>query len=119
MHSNSDSFRKLASSPKTDTLGSYKNVFPFLVLLTGFVSLVVLPSHRLVALLAYYIPDYMSASCHISFHRFALSGIHNGGEQEGFAMLAAEVAGDNVVEVCEVGLAILWRSSVKGRRAFR
>ena len=33
-------------------------------------------------------------------------------------MLAAEVAGDDVVEICEVGFAVLWRLSVRCRRAF-
>jgi hypothetical protein len=79
----------------------------FLVLLAGLISLVILPADGLVALFAYYISDYMSPCCHISFHGFALPYVHNRGEEEGFAMLASEISRDDVVKVCEMGFAVL------------
>jgi hypothetical protein len=63
-----------------------------LTLLTGLISLVVLPAHRLIALFTYYVPHDMSACCHIPLHCLALPDIDNCGKQEGFAVLAAEVA---------------------------
>ena len=49
----------------------------------------------------------MSAGCHISLHSFTLSDVDDRGEEEGFAVLAAEVAGYDVFEVGEVGFAVL------------
>jgi hypothetical protein len=47
----------------------------------------------------------MATGSHIAFHRFTRFDVDDGREEEGFAVLATEVAGDDVVEVCEVGFA--------------
>ena len=77
----------------------------------GFIGLVILPAHRLVALFALNVPYDMPASGHIALHRFSLLDIHDRGEEESFAMLATEVPRNDVVEIGEVGFAILQRPS--------
>lgn len=48
------------------------------------------------------------ATCrHVALHGLAGLDVDDGGEEEGFAVLAAEIAGDDVVEVGEVGFAVL------------
>ena len=37
------------------------------------------------------VTDYVAASCHVSFARFALGDINDGIEEVGFAMLASKV----------------------------
>jgi hypothetical protein len=69
-----------------------QNILVLLVLLTGLICLVVLPPHRFVALLAHDVPHDVSARRHIPFHGITLSDVDHGGEEEGFAVLAAEVA---------------------------
>lgn len=54
------------------------------------------------------IPDNMSSRRHISFHSFGLLDVHDGGEKEGFAMLATKVSGYDFVKICEVSLAVLY-----------
>lgn len=71
VQSSSDSFPKLAT-PVMSRSPTYQDVFAFLVLLTSLISLVVLPSHCFVTLLAYYVPHNVSACSHVSFHRLAL-----------------------------------------------
>ena len=56
----------------SDRIRPYQNVFAFLILLTGLISLVVFPPHSLVALLTYYVPDDMPARRHVSFHCLTL-----------------------------------------------
>ena len=64
---------------------------PLLILLTRFVRLIVLPTHRLLALLAINIPHLVAASCHVAFYGVGLGGVDDGVEEEGFAVLAAEI----------------------------
>jgi hypothetical protein len=42
----------------------------------------------------------MATCSHIAFHSFTGFDVDDRGEEEGFAVLATEVAGDDVVEVC-------------------
>lgn len=65
--------------------------FPLLVLLAGLVGLVILPPHCFIALSAYDVSDDMSSCCHVPLHCFGSFDVHDAGEEEGFAMLAAEV----------------------------
>ena len=82
----------------------------FLVLLTGLVSLVVLPSYRLIALLADHIPNNMSARCHVPLHCFTLPDIDDVREEEGLPMLTSKVTRYDFVEVGKVSLAVLQMS---------
>lgn len=68
-----------------------------LILLALLVRFVVLPTHSLIALLAYNVSDDMSAGCHVAFHGLGGLDIDDGGEEEGFTMLAAEVLGGKFV----------------------
>ena len=81
-----------------------------LILLAGLVSLVVLPSYRLIALLADHVTDNMSACRHVSLHRFTLSNIDDVREEKGLPMLTSKVTRYNFVEVGKVGLAVLQMS---------
>ena len=67
-----------------------QDVFPLLVLLIRLIRLIVLPSHRILALPARNIPHYVSASRHVAFCGFALGYIYDGVEEVGFAVLAPE-----------------------------
>lgn len=66
-------------------------IFPLLILLTLLIRLIVLPPHRLFALLARNIPHDMPSRSHIAFGTFALRGVDDGVEEVGFAVLAAEI----------------------------
>lgn len=63
-----------------------------LVLLARFVGLVVLPTYGFVTLLTQDISHDMSTSSHISLHGLGLFYVDDSGEEEGFAVLASEVA---------------------------
>ena len=65
--------------------------FAFLVLLRRLVRLVVLPPHRLLALPAHYIPHNVPTRRHVAFAGVRLRNVHDGVEEVGFAVLAAEV----------------------------
>ena len=65
--------------------------FAFLVLLRRLVRLVVLPPHRLLALPAHYIPHDVPTRRHVAFAGVRLRNVHDGVEEVGFAVLAAEV----------------------------
>jgi hypothetical protein len=82
---------------------------PLLIFFACLISLVVFPADRLIALFAFDISHDVSACCHISLHCFGLFDVNYRGEKERFAMLASEIARDDVVEVGEVGFAVLWR----------
>ena len=71
----------------------------FLVLLTGFIRLVVLPSYCLIALLADDVPDNVSPSCHVSFHCFTLSDVDDIREEKGLSMLTSKVTRNDLVKV--------------------
>ena len=86
-----------------------------LVLLAGLVSLVVLPSYRLIALLADHVTDNMSACCHVSLHRFTLPDIDDVREEEGLPMLTSKVTRYDFVEIGKVGLAVLQSESVDAK----
>lgn len=62
-----------------------------LVFFRGFIGLVVLPSHRLLALLAAYVSHYVSSSRHVTISCLAGDDVDYAVEEESFAMLAAEV----------------------------
>lgn len=51
----------------------------------------------------------MAPRGHAPLHRLGLLDVDDRGKEEGLAVLAAEVAGDDVVEVGEVGFAALKR----------
>jgi hypothetical protein len=56
----------------------------------------------------------MPAGCHVALNRLGGLEVDDAGEEEGLAVLATEVAADNVVERGEVRFAILrW---IRGRR---
>ena len=65
--------------------------FAFLVLLRRLERLVVLPTHRLLALPAHYIPNDVPTRRHVAFAGVRLRDVHDGVEEVGFAVLAAEV----------------------------
>lgn len=105
------------SSNSTEQL-RFQYKLAFLVLLTCFVGLVIFPAHRLVTLLAEYIPHHMPASSHISLHGLSLLDIDHCREQERFAVLSPKIAAYYVVEVGEVGFTVLRRvsaGSIDGR----
>lgn len=82
-----------------------------LVLLTRFVRLVVLPPHCLLALLADDVAHLVPARCHVPLHGFGLRGVDDGVEEEGFAVLAAEVLGMGCVRAA---LAMVEIQGLKG-----
>ena len=61
-----------------------------LVLLRSLVRLVILPPHRLFALSAVDIPYEVPPRRHVALHGFCLGDVYDGGEEVGFAVLAAE-----------------------------
>ena len=63
----------------------------FFVLLRRLVRLVVLPPHRLLTLPAHYIPHDVPTGRHVAFAGVRLRNVHDGVEEVGFAVLAAEV----------------------------
>ena len=63
----------------------------FLVLLRLLVRLVVLPPDRLLALPAHYVPHDVPTRRHVAFVGVRLRDVHDGVEEVGFAVLAAEV----------------------------
>jgi hypothetical protein len=84
-----------------------KDIFILLILLTGLIGLIVLPPNRLIALLAHDVAHNVSASRHAALRGLALADVDYRREQEGFAVLAPEVAAYDVVEVGEVRFACL------------
>lgn len=70
----------------------FLTVWKRLTFLARFISLVVFPSYRLVALFAYDVPHNVSPCCHISLHRFTLFDVDDIGEEERLSMLATEVS---------------------------
>jgi len=54
----------------------------------------------------------MSSGRHVSLHSLSLLDVHNDREEEGFAMLATEVARYDMIEVCKVRLALLTKASL-------
>jgi hypothetical protein len=67
--------------------------FPLLVLLARLIRLVILPPNRLPALPTHDVPHDVTAGCHVAFCSFAQGDVDDGVEEEGFAVLAAEVLG--------------------------
>lgn len=78
-----------------------------LILLTRLIGLVVFPTHDLIALSADDVTDDMSARGHVALHRVARVNVDHAGEEEGFAVLTAEVSTYDVIVVGEMGLALL------------
>ena len=68
-----------------------QDIFALLVLLTRLIRLIVLPSHRLLALPTRNIPHYVSSGSHVAFGGFGLGDVYDGIEEVGFTVLAAEV----------------------------
>lgn len=86
---------------------AFEDELALFVLLASLIRLVVFPADGLVTLFAGDVSDNMSSGCHVSLHSLSLLDIYNVREEEGFAMLATEVARYNVIEVCQVRLALL------------
>jgi hypothetical protein len=106
-----------------------KDELSLLVLFRAFVCLVVLPPDHFFALPTSNVPHGVSAGGHIAVARLRGLGVHHAVEEEGFAMLAAEVlppyrvsawsqwtrgrncdvtyTADNLIVVGQVGLAVL------------
>ena len=63
----------------------------FLVFLILLVGLIVLPPHRLLALPAENVPHHVSPRRHVALGGGTFVDIDHAGEEEGFAVLAAEV----------------------------
>ena len=64
---------------------------PLLVLLVLLIRLIVLPPHRLLALFAADIPHQVFSRRHVALVCGAFFDVDDFGEEEGFAVLAAEV----------------------------
>jgi hypothetical protein len=97
-------FRSSRHRAKQFTL---QDELPFLVLLARLVRLVILPPYTLIALLAVDIPNQVSSCRHVPLGGIGCSSVDDVVEEEGLAVLAAEVAADDVVVGGEVGLAVL------------
>lgn len=82
---------------------------PLLVLLASLISLVVLPTHGIVALLALDVTHNVSSRRHVALHRLGLLDVDDGREQKRLTVLPSEIPRDDVVEVCEVSFAVLGR----------
>ena len=61
------------------------------------IGLVIFPPDRIATLSTRDVSYDMPASCHVTFHRFGRLDVDDTGEEEGFAMLAAEVLPDMVI----------------------
>jgi hypothetical protein len=61
------------------------------------IRLVVFPPDRIATLSACDVSYDMPAGCHVTFHRFGRLDVDDIGEEEGFAVLAAEVLPDMVI----------------------
>jgi len=53
------------------------------------------------------VTDYVAASCHVSFARFALGDINDRIEEVGLAMLASKVPADDIIVIRKMRLAVL------------
>jgi hypothetical protein len=73
--------------------------FTLFILFARLVGFVVFPPHRLSALSTYDVPDDVPSRCHVSLHGLGGFNIDDAGEEEGFAVLAAEV-----LWLCETGI---------------
>lgn len=109
-HGDRPSIRCLCDSAQQLAL---QDELAFLVLLAGLISLVIFPANSLITLFANNVSYNMAACRHITLHGFGLFDVHNAREKEGFAMLAAEVARYDIVEVGKVCLALLAKSIVR------
>jgi hypothetical protein len=68
-----------------------QNVLALLVLLRALVRTIVLPTNNLTALFAGDVAHQVTAGGHVALASLALSDVHDGVEEVGFAVLAAEV----------------------------
>lgn len=99
--------------PRTPTSGYYakqltlKYKFALFVFFPGLICFVIFPADCFVALFAFDVSHDVPTCGHITFHRLSLFDIHHGREEEGFAMLASEVPRNDIVEVGEMGFAVL------------
>lgn len=82
-----------------------KDEFTLLVLFTLLVSLVILPAHCFIALLANDVANDMPPRGHVAFHRLSLLDIDHAVEKKSLAVLATEVPRHDVVKVRQVCLA--------------
>lgn len=80
---------------------------PLLVLLRALVSLVVLPPDHLFTLPASNVSHGVPAGSHVAVAGLRSLGVYHAVEEEGLAMLAAEVTADDLVVVGQVSLAVL------------
>jgi len=95
-----------SSRHRAEQLG-LEDIFALLVLFRRFVSFVVLPAHRVVALPTLDVAYDMTAGCHVPLAGIALDDIDDGVEEVGLSMLASEVPTDDVVMVREMRLTVL------------
>lgn len=95
-----------------------KYKFAFFVFLPGLICFVIFPADCFVALFAFNVSHDMPTCSHITLHRFGLFDVHHRREEEGFAMLASEVPRNYVVEISEVGFAVLRLRIVVSIEAF-
>ena len=78
-----------------------KDEFPLLVLLRTLIRLIVLPSHRLLALPTMDIAHDVAARRHVTLAGLAFGDVDDGVEEVGFAVLAAEVLLHRYVSINE------------------
>ena len=102
----------LSSGDRAQQL-AFEDELALFVLLASLIRLIVFPADGLVTLFANDVSDNMSSGCHVSLHSLGLLDIYDVREEEGFAMLATEVARYNVIEVCKVRLALLITASLE------
>lgn len=79
-----------------------ENILPLLVLLARFKGLIVLPADVATALPAHDVAHNVLAGGHAAFAGVALGDVDDGVEEEGFAVLSAEVLGRILVWGCGV-----------------
>lgn len=92
----------------------FQDELSFLVFFARLVSFVIFPSYSLITLSAHDIPHDVATGCHVSFHGGSGGNVYDGGEEEGFAVLAAKVPTYNVIMIGEMGLAAFTAKNLRG-----
>lgn len=80
----------------------FQDILAFLVFLLGFISLVVLPAHDLLALSARDVTNLVLASGHEAFNGIRWDNVDNRVEEEGFAVLSPEVLLNRTVSAADL-----------------